>query len=299
MKTAIVIDSSAYVPEALVKQYHLVVINQPILFGNHLYREGVDLTSTEFYERLTKDKTVPTASQVAMTEMQNVFTKLASEGYQAAICFGISSGLSGFISNLAAFAPSVKDLEVYTVDSKFAGTAEGNLALLAAELVARGYAVHDVLSKVEDLQKATHFLLIVYNMRALSKTGRIVSRSPLMGAILGTRTILTFNEAGRLELVTNAHRMNRAFKKAKLRLDTDLQKQKTHVRISVLDADNEELSQQWSDELAKTYSQSVVETGKIGPFLGVHAGYKSMAIVWAPDWRDMIEDGQGQAKPKV
>ncbi|AMV60920.1 DegV family protein [Pediococcus damnosus] len=290
MKTAIVIDSSAYIPDELVKQYHLVVINQPILFGNHLYREGVDLTSTEFYERLRNDKTVPTASQVAMSEMQSVFTKLASEGYQAAICFGISGGLSGFISNLAAFAPSVKDLDVYTVDSKLAGAAEGNLALLAAKLVSQDYSIHDILSKVTELQKATHFLLIVYNMRALSNTGRIMSRSPFIGAILSTRTILTFNEAGRLELVTNAHRMNRAFKKAKVRLDSDMQNQTDNVRISVLDADNSELNKQWCDELSSAYPHAKIEAGKIGPFLGVHAGYKSMGLVWAPDWKTMVTD---------
>ncbi|WP_412989762.1 DegV family protein [Pediococcus siamensis] len=290
MKIAIVVDSSANVPANLVHQYHLFVIHQPILFGNHLYREGVDLSAAEFYERLRTDKTVPTASQVAMTEMQQTFTELAAAGYEAAICFGVSSGLSGFITNLKAFAPSVKNLDVYAVDSKLACAAEGNLALLAASLVNRHYSVHAILQQVMKLQEATQFLLIVYNMRALSKTGRIMSRSPLIGAILGTRTLLTFNSAGRLELVTNAHHMDNAFRKAKLRMDRDLSQSKGSQRISVLDANNAELNKQWRSELGSRYQNATIEMGEIGPFMGVHTGEKSMGLVWAPDWRTFVAD---------
>lgn len=288
MKIAVVVDSSANIPEKLVRQYHLIVINQPILFGNHLYREGVDLSSSEFYKRLRNDKTVPTASQVAMSEMQGVFTDLAHQGYEAAICVGVSGGLSGFITNLKAFAPSVKDLDVYAIDSMMACAAEGNLALLAAALVDQNYSVHDILKQVKKLQEATHFLLVVYNMRALSKTGRIMSRSPLIGAILGTRTILTFNKAGRLALVTNAHHMDNAFKKVKLMMDEKLLNSSVKQRISVLDANNSELNQEWQSEIRNQYQTATIETGEIGPFMGVHTGEKSMGIVWAPDWQDFL-----------
>ncbi|GAB5052637.1 DegV family protein [Pediococcus ethanolidurans] len=292
MKIAVVVDSSANIPETLVQQYHLVVINQPILFGNHLYREGVDLSVADFYEKLRNDKTVPTASQVAMTEMQGVFTNLAKEGYEAAICVGVSGGLSGFITNLKAFAPSVKDLDVYAIDSMMACAAEGNLALLAAKLVEQGRSIHTILKQVEALQKATTFLLIVYNMRALSKTGRIMSRSPLIGAILGTRTILTFNETGRLALVTNAHHMDNAFKKVKLMMDKQLLNNSGNQRISVLDANDSELNKQWRLELGERYGNALIETGKIGPFMGVHTGEKSMGIVWAPDWQTFVSGSE-------
>ncbi|GEL14941.1 DegV family protein [Pediococcus cellicola] len=290
MKIAVVVDSSANISNELVQKYHLCVINQPILFGNHLYREGVDLTSAEFYERLKNDKTVPTASQVAMSEMQGVFTKLAQQGYEAAICFGVSGGLSGFITNLEAFAPSVKDLDVYAVDSKLACAAEGNLALLAASMVAQNASVHDILQQVAKLQAATQFLLIVYNMRALSKTGRIMSRSPLIGAILGTRTILTFNKAGRLALVTNAHHMDNAFKKIKTMIDQKLVGDSSVPRFSVLDANDQVLNQEWCTDLKQTYPKAIIETGEIGPFMGVHTGEKSMGIVCAPDWQTFLPE---------
>ena len=54
-EVAIVADSIACLPPAVVKQYQVQVVPLNIYFGGKLYREGVDLTPAEAYELLEKD----------------------------------------------------------------------------------------------------------------------------------------------------------------------------------------------------------------------------------------------------
>ncbi len=53
MSIKVVTDSVADLPSALVRELGITVIPLNVRFGEEVYRDGIDLTSEQFYQRLT------------------------------------------------------------------------------------------------------------------------------------------------------------------------------------------------------------------------------------------------------
>src|SRR5699024_3112844 len=84
MKLAVVTDSTAYIPEDLLEKYNIYTIPLSVIFGNESYREGIDITTENFYEKVKKEKNLPTTSQPAIGAFVDLFEQLA-EQYDAVI----------------------------------------------------------------------------------------------------------------------------------------------------------------------------------------------------------------------
>src|SRR5512134_3351486 len=93
-KVAIVTDSTAYLPEECLKQYHISVTPLSVIWGEQIYLDGVDILPGEFYKRLVDSKVMPTTSQVTPAAMQNTFRSLLEQGYDVLGIF-VSSKISG------------------------------------------------------------------------------------------------------------------------------------------------------------------------------------------------------------
>jgi DegV family protein with EDD domain len=280
-KTAIVIDSSANMDPETVRKYNFTVVNQPLMFGKHVYHENVDIDADEFYRMLKLEKSHPTTSQISMKEMQAVFTDLAEQGYEAALCIGLSGGLSGFINSVSASVPAIKDLQVYPYDSGSILAGAGNQAILAAHLLANGVDIHEVLHQLRKYRKQTQVFIAVNNVKELQNTGNIATRTSLVGSFFGMRPILTINKQGRLEMVGKERQIKNAIEA----IDEILDKQiidPSNLVVTVIDADDPDRSMKWQSELKVRYPQMQVDACTIGPYVGTYTGSKAIGLIWSP-----------------
>ena len=51
MKLAVITDSSAYLPDSLLENENLFVLDIPVVIDGESYVEGRNLTASEFYEK--------------------------------------------------------------------------------------------------------------------------------------------------------------------------------------------------------------------------------------------------------
>jgi len=86
----IVTDSTAYLPEEIVQRYGIHVIPLNVLFGNRIYKEGLDLSYEQFYQKLAQAKNLPTTSQPAVGEFYDLYSELTRDGSEV-ISIHISS----------------------------------------------------------------------------------------------------------------------------------------------------------------------------------------------------------------
>ncbi len=93
-KVAIITDSTAYLPDDIVKANHLTITPQVMIWGEEIFQDGVDITPDEFYRKLKHAKIMPTTSQVAIVDMKSAFEKLLEAGHDILGIF-LSSKLSG------------------------------------------------------------------------------------------------------------------------------------------------------------------------------------------------------------
>ena len=93
-KIAVVTDSTTYLPPELVKQYNITIAPQVLIWGDQTYRDGVDITSEQFFTRLKTTKVMPTTSQVAVLSFQEIFQDLVNKDFEV-LALLVSSKLSG------------------------------------------------------------------------------------------------------------------------------------------------------------------------------------------------------------
>lgn len=141
--TVIVTDSTSDIPPSLAEAYGIEVVPLTLMFGEESYRDGIDMTPEQFYERLPRSSQLPTTSQPSPVEYMNVYRNIMERYPQSPILsFHISSGLSGtYQSALLAKSMLEEEGERITVfDSLSASYGFGLLVVHAVRLSAEGKA---------------------------------------------------------------------------------------------------------------------------------------------------------------
>ena len=59
MTVRVVTDSTADLSPQTVEELQITVVPQIVLFGQESFRDGVDLTTEQFFEKLTKSSIAP------------------------------------------------------------------------------------------------------------------------------------------------------------------------------------------------------------------------------------------------
>ncbi|WP_165815193.1 DegV family protein [Levilactobacillus bambusae] len=286
MKTAVVTTSSAYLTAEQCETYGIKVIHAPVLFGNRLYQEGVDLDSNLFYRLLkTEKKQIPTPAQASMDELTPLFTDLAHEGYEDVIIIGLAGGLSGFINTLTTYAQNVTALQVWPWDSYGVCASTGYQALLAGQLAQNGLSVQEILARLSVLRSRLKSVWLLDSLRPLSRTGQI-NLNPVSDLLKG-KPILTFTEQGQVK-VTGSARFDRSALNESVKLLGQDEKDADYLlRATVVNGDDRESMQEWLDKLAAELPNIQFEEGIIGPYVGTLMGSGAMGLVWGQDWKSL------------
>lgn len=287
MKIAVVTDSASYLTKEQAAANQITVVPITVIFGQQTYKENIDITNKEFYEKLASEKELPTTTQISLGQIQAVYDQLAAQGYEAVISIHLSSGITSFINNLQAYLPNITNIKVYPFDSKLTSAAEANQALLAAKLVKAGKSVTEILAALTDLRATQHVDFVVDDLSHLVRTGRLNNASAFLGNMLRIKPILSFNKAGQIVAVAKERTTHRAFNHIKKDI-TDFMQQATYpVRLDVVDGDNQATSAQWVADLKKSFPNATIDTSSLGPVVGVHTGRKVMAVVWSRDYQSI------------
>ena len=289
MKIAVVTDSSANLSPRAAADYKITVVNDPIMFGNHVYHENVDITADQFYRLLKVEKDIPTISQISMPEMQQVFDDLRAAGYDQVLVIGLSSGISGYVNNLKAFAPSVKGIDVQVFDSRTACAGTANMVKLAAAMALAGYDMDTILAQLTRLRSTTKTVFIVNSMKHLVKNGRIYNNSSLAGTmVLRNKPIITFNDHGKIQVLGKERTLKNAQQAVQDTFDRFVITNQLPVRLDIISANDTEIAEDWASELRYQFPAVRVKTGEIGPLMGVLTGEHALGVIWSLDWKPLL-----------
>ncbi|MCT3253271.1 DegV family protein [Lentilactobacillus buchneri] len=285
MKTAVITDSASYLDPVVAAQYNITVLPITIIFGIQEYHDGVDITSQEFLKKLAETDKLPTTAQVTMAQMQEAFDTLADKGYDEAICVNLSSGITTFYENLVAYSRQVTNIKVYPFDSKIASAGEADLCLLAGKMAENGENADVIIPKLEQLRDSIRVSLVVDSLDHLRRTGRISNTSAFFGNMLKIKPILTFDDAGKIVPEAKERTMKQALQHIINSIDQTTFD--SPMRISVVDANNPDLSKAWVTAFHEHFPKASVSTYQISPAIAVHTGEKAMGVVWDLDWNQI------------
>ncbi|QEA32377.1 DegV family protein [Secundilactobacillus malefermentans] len=285
MKIAVVTDSTSYLSKDEVDRYHIHVVPIPVIMDGRSIDEGVDISTSDFYERLRTNQSFPSTSQPPLGEMITLYNKLADEGYDAVISIHLASTISGFVNQLKNIAPTIENIKVIPYDSQITVKLMGYLAIEASKMAEQGKDVDEILTRLDDIRDSMDELFIVDDLQNLVRGGRLSNASAFIGSVLKIKPLLTFDDQTH-EIV--AFEKIRSRKKALARVETLFEEAQQKVdyplRALVIHANDEAAGKTWRDTIQAKYPDMTVDFSYFGPVIGTHLGEKALALAWLKDF---------------
>lgn len=276
MKTAVVTDSTAYIPKDIRDKWNIHMIPLQVIFGNEVYEEEIDLTWSQFYKEV-KTKELPTTSQPPIGQFVKLFESLQKD-YDAVICVHLSSGISGTFQGANVASTMVDGITVYPFDSEISCMVQGFYAIEAAKLASQGADAAFIMERLDELKQTARAYFMVDDLLHLQRGGRVSSAQAVIGSLLKVKPLLHFEN----KVIVPFEKI-RTRKKALNRiadlLGEDVLRGDGYQAV-VIHANREEEAKEWLRELAVRYPNVEFSIGYFGAVIGTHLGEGSMGLGW-------------------
>lgn len=279
MAIKVITDSTSYIPEFLKEEYDISVVSLSVVFGDEVIKE-VHITNTEFYNKLSKSKKIPTSSQPSIEEFYQIFEENIKENKDIIGIF-ISSEMSGTFSTAALVKKMIlekyPDARIELIDSRSNCMQLGYAVLAAAKAAKSDKSFEEAVEEVNKNIKRSRFIFIPDTLEYLRIGGRIGTASALLGSMLQIKPILTVSN-GETYVLSKVRTKKRALQEiVDIFIDNINNFGFGEVIVHHIDCEGE------AYKLAKSIEDkvnSVVNICSIGPVIGTHVGPGALGIAY-------------------
>ncbi len=220
MTIRIVTDSTSDIPSDIAAQYGITVVPAYVNIGGESYLDGVELSRREFYERLPAYPSPPTTAAPAPGAFTEVFNKLASEGASQILSIHVASTLSSILNAARIGSEATEAVKVTLFDSQQLTMGLGLQAITAAEAVAAGKSMSEIINILAERVKRTYVIGLLDTLEYLRRSGRVSWAQFGIGTLLRIKPLLKVY-MGNVEMVEMVRTSKRALSRF-LELVTEL-----------------------------------------------------------------------------
>ena len=277
MRTAIVTDSTAYIPEEIRRQLDIQMIPLNVIFGDASYQEELELQADQFYIKVNEQAALPKTSQPAIGLFVKLFEDLSRE-YDAIISIHLSSGISGTYQTATAAAQMVDGARIYTYDSEISCAIQAFYVLEAARMAIAGKTPEEILPRMDEIKQSANALFVVDDLNHLQQGGRLSSAQAFIGSLLQVKPLLHFENKVIVPLEKIRTR-KKALKRVIELFDEDA-RQGLPMEAVVIHANREEEAQEFAQQLREAYPHVEVGVGYFGAVIGTHLGEGTIGLGW-------------------
>ena len=264
----IMTDSTCDLSPERQKALGVEVVPLSVHFGAESFRDGVDLSNAEFYERLRGAETLPTTAQVNPEEFISRFQDHVGAGDQVVGIF-LASQLSGTCQSALIARGIVDEANIFVVDSTTVTFGLGLLVEMAARLRDAGLSAPEIAAQVEQLAGRLRFYAVVGTLKYLKMGGRISGTAAVVGGMLGITPILNIRD-GVVEAAAKSRGRKAAYQWMEKRLEAE--PADPALPVSFGHSDSPELMAECEDYFRACISGMEVLESDIGSVVGTHAG---------------------------
>ncbi|GAA3636421.1 DegV family protein [Lactobacillus hamsteri] len=292
MKIGVLTDSSSYLTKEQQEKYHIDVIPIPIIWGDKVYKDLVDIKYEEFYQKLASCDTLPTTSQPSVGEFKRYVDRYVENGYTDLIVIPLSSGLSSFYSSIASVANEETRINIHLFDCRITCAGEADAAMLAAKLVQAGADVDLIMHDLEDLRKTMDVRFMVDDLNHLKRTGRLSNAASFVGGLLKIKPILSMDVQGegKISAIAKERQYKRAYKHVKNDFATLTENMPYPIQCTIFDSLDPKRGQEWLEDYEASFPKVRFDRSIIGPVVGVHVGQHTVSMIWCRDINSYFDE---------
>jgi|SRR5699024_3622474 len=277
MRIAVVTDSTAYIPEDIVKELNIHVVPLSVNFGDETYSEDIDITTEEFYNKLKETKVLPTTSQPAIGLFIEQYEQL-EKSYDAVISIHLSKKISGTFEAAKSAGNMMEKLQVFAYDSELSAMPQGFYVIRAAELVNEGKDVAAIIAELDRMKENTRAYFMVDDLSHLQRGGRLSGAQAILGSLLNIKPILHMLE-GTILPYEKVRTRKRAINRIMKMLEDDVQTKRVK-KVVFIHANNESAAIKLCEEFQEKYPDIETIISHFGPVIGTHLGEGSIGVSW-------------------
>ena len=272
-KIAIVTDTTADLTPEMVEELGVTVVPLQVIFGNEAYREGVEITTEEFYERLVKSRQLPTTSAPSVGDFQEVYERLLEE-VDSIVSIHIGAKLSATIEAAQTARQSLaKPERIEIVDSQAVSVEIAFVVMEAVEAARAGAKLAEVKAAAESAVPRTQVRFMLDTLEYVRRGGRIGRARAYMGTLLRIKPILSFREG---ELYPEERVRTRA--RGLERIIQWAVRQQKVKRAAVGYSTTLDEAESIRERLAMAFPNVKVYLVRFGPVLGTHGGPGNVGV---------------------
>jgi hypothetical protein len=277
---AVMTDSASDLSEDVIRAHGLHVTHMSLVEGDRVYRDGVDITATEFHERIRRGGELPTTSQPAPAAFVETFERALEEG-EAVVGVLASSTLSGTFQAAEAAAARVEGGEIHLFDSLGASLLQGLLVLKAAELAELGHPPAEIMDELARVRAQSGLLFTIATFDRLLASGRVGRGQALVGRLLAIKPVLGLDAQGAVQRFGQALGVERARAELLRILREQIPKQARKVRLGIIQVGVPEIVEPVAERLRAEYGRHVeIHSAPATPVIATHVGVGTFGVAY-------------------
>jgi DegV family protein with EDD domain len=270
--TAVVCDTTAYLPSELVAAEEIHAVSLYVAVDDHQEPEAEIVDYAAFYERLRASEGGATTSQPSVGDFVAVYEPLLDEGREI-VSIHISSGISGTLEAAGQarerlIAEGRGGERIHLFDSRSACGGMGYSVLAAAAAARAGGDGAAVLARAERAREELKMWFAIDTLEYLRRGGRIGGARAWIGSALKIKPILTLEEE-----ITPVERVRTRARSIERLRDYARQRHESGLDAWVIQHIQDlETANALADDCREIFGCEPVYISEIGPVIGAHVG---------------------------
>ncbi|HUI88586.1 MAG TPA: DegV family protein [Anaerolineales bacterium] len=213
-KVAVLTDSVASLPEALLKSLNITTVAYYLHRGEEVLRDLVTIQREEFLRWMTTAKFVPTTASPGPGDYFNAYKQLIEKGSREIISIHMTSKASGGFQAATVACSMLHEsdpqVHVQVIDSRTTSLCQGWMALEAARAALAGLKLSEITTLVKNMIPVSHMIQTADTLKYLYLGGRIGKAQILLGSMLNIKPLIGI-EDGEIVPLGKAHSRGQAY----------------------------------------------------------------------------------------
>jgi DegV family protein with EDD domain len=269
----VVTDSCSDITPQLARELGITVVPLYVQFGSESYRDNVDLSTEEFYQKLKISKVHPTTATVTPTNFAQIFTTLGEETKEI-VTITLSEKFSAIYATAVQGKAMVKnDCRIEVIDSQAGAGAQMLLVIAAAKMAQSGADLEQIVESVRRAIPRVHIRMTFDTLEYLRRGGRVGKAQAFLGGLLKVNPVLGIKDGAAFPI---ARCRNRA---QAMDFLVDFAKGFGGIEaMAIEDATTPEELELLAQRLKDVTPAEYTYRSKVSPVVGTHVGPHVLAV---------------------
>jgi len=277
MSIRIVIDSTSDVTQEIIDKYNIKMVPLTVNFDDGSYLDKIELSTDDFFEKLSKTDKLPTTSQVSPGVFVETFSEILLDGDEVLGIF-LASEFSGTYESARIAKDMIGGDRIHLIDSRSVCLGTFSLILEAIELVEKNKNINEIVESLEALSDKIVVAAGLDTLKYLEKGGRLSKGQAVVGSLLNIKPIITIKD-GKIAVIDKIRGKNKTIKWFSDWIEEnkfDL----TNKTVLLFHAQNLEQLKVLRITLEEKFKIRNIIEAEVGPVIGTHAGPGLLAVAF-------------------